>query len=196
MPWGPDESARARRQVRIWSDVDRRVDVARRMYAWRLGEVLPVRDMDSLRGIEGARVKKSYQLMAERHGIPWTGRRYDRANPAGADIPNQCINHASTALEAVALVAVAVSGAIPQLGFIHEDSGVAFPLDISDLFRESIMLPIAFGAARRILSGEKDDLEREIRYEAAVVFRREQVVARMIDRVKDILDADDRVSHE
>jgi len=35
----------------------------------------------------GIWVKKSYQLLAERHRIPWQGRRYDRDDPLAADLP-------------------------------------------------------------------------------------------------------------
>lgn len=61
--------------------------VARRMYALRLGEVLPHRDIAVLRGIEGARMKETYRIAAERAGIRWSGRRYDRQNPLAADAP-------------------------------------------------------------------------------------------------------------
>jgi len=150
MPFGPDDSARARRQVAAWSSDAQRTSIVRRMYAFRMGEVLPVADLAALRGIEGARVKKAYVNMAQQYGVEWHGRRYDRQNPTAADIPNQCINHAATAIEAAAMVAVSVTGTIPQLGFIHEDSGIAFALDIADLFREKVTLPVAFGAARQV----------------------------------------------
>ncbi|MBL8787546.1 MAG: type I-E CRISPR-associated endonuclease Cas1, partial [Deltaproteobacteria bacterium] len=126
LPAGPDQSARARRQARAWADPERRVFIARRMYAWRLGEVLPVEDIAALRGIEGARMKETYRQVARDFGVPWAGRRYDRDNPEAADVANQAINHAASAVEAAAAVAVAVTGAIRQLGFIHEDSGNAF----------------------------------------------------------------------
>ncbi len=107
------------------------------MYALRLGEVLPHRDLDTLRGIEGARVKRTYRLMAERYGIDWKGRHYDRSNPNVTDIPNQAINHAATAVQATAAIAVQAIAAIPQLGFILEDSGQSFVLDIAGLYRDS-----------------------------------------------------------
>ena len=47
------------------------------VHAWRLGEVLPHRDIAVLRGIEGARVKEVYRLTAERLDVRWAGRRYD-----------------------------------------------------------------------------------------------------------------------
>jgi CRISPR-associated protein Cas1 len=62
-PLLPDASELARRQARAWADPEVRLSIARRMYAWRLGEVLPARDLDVLRGIEGARMKESYKLL-------------------------------------------------------------------------------------------------------------------------------------
>ncbi len=91
-PMMPDRSDTARRQAELWGSPRRRISVARRMYALRLGEVLPHRDLDTLRGIEGSRVKATYRLMAEKFGIQWNGRRFDRANPEGDDLPNQAID--------------------------------------------------------------------------------------------------------
>lgn len=192
LPSGPDSSRRARRQVELWADPAARTRVVRRMYAWRLGEVLPASDLDSLRGIEGSRVKAAYRHAAEQFGIPWRGRRYDRNDPEGADVANQAINHASVAVQAVALVAVAITGTIPQLGFIHEDSGNAFALDIADLYRESVLLPVAFGAARDVRRlGPEENVERTVRRLAGKTFRSENLVGKMIDRIKDLFDADD-----
>jgi CRISPR-associated protein Cas1 len=190
MPRGPDESARARRQAELWSDPAKRAHVARRMYAWRLGEVVPSTDIAVLRGIEGARTKEIYRRLAEAYGMTWAGRRYDRANPDANDEPNSAINHAATAVYALAMVAVAVTGAIPQLGFIHEDSGQAFGLDIADLFRDSVTVPVAFAAVRERRRDET--MDRAVRRIAGTQFRRKAVVAEMIDKIKDLLDGDDR----
>lgn len=190
MPFGPDRSARARRQALLWASKDDRVAIVRRMYAWRLGDVLPVTDLTALRGIEGAKVKRSYELMAQRYGLVWRGRRYDRDDPEADDLPNTALNHASAALRAAAMVAVAISGAIPQLGFIHEDSGIAFALDIADLFRESVMLPIAFGAVAQ--SHEQGfNLEQTVRRSAALEFRKTKLIPQMVDRIKALFDVND-----
>jgi CRISPR-associated protein Cas1 len=156
-----------------------------------LDEVLPATDLDALRGIEGARMKETYRRVASQFGIEWRGRRYDRAAPSDADVANQAINHAASAVEGAALTAVAATGALPQLGFIHEDSGNAFALDVADLFRDEILLPIAFGAARKVLRDKQGPVERVVRQLAGETFRRERVVSRMIDRIKELLDADD-----
>lgn len=186
-PLLPDRSDVARRQAELWGNPRRRISVARHMYALRLGEVLPHRDLDTLRGIEGARVKAIYRLMAEKYGIEWEGRRYDRSNPNAADIANQAINHAATAVQGAAAIAVQSLAAIPQLGFIHEDSGQAFVLDIADLFRDSITLQIAFAAARKSINGDETTIDRLVRREASTVFRKQDVIPAMIDKIKLVL---------
>lgn len=185
-PMMPDRSDVARRQAELWGSERRRISVARHMYALRLGEVLPHRDLDTLRGIEGSRVKTMYRVMAEKYGIRWKGRRYDRQNPNATDLPNQAINHAATAVQGAAAIAVQSLAAIPQLGFIHEDSGQAFVLDIADLYRDSITLAIAFAAASQA-EKSPDTIDRLVRREAATVFRKQNVIPSMIDSIKTIL---------
>jgi CRISPR-associated protein Cas1 len=181
----PDSSALGRAQVRAWADAKgARMAVARRMYAWRLGEVLPHRDIAVLRGIEGARVKEMYRLTSERMGIRWQGRRYDRQSPLAADAPNQAINHAASAVEAAAAIAVAATATIPQLGFIHEDSGQSFILDIADLYRDSVTVPCAFKAVLAVQKRASESLERQTRRITGERLRRDQVVPGMIDRIK------------
>lgn len=186
-PLLPDRSDVARRQAELWGSPRRRISVARQMYALRLGEVLPHRDLDTLRGIEGARVKAIYRLMADKYAIPWEGRHYDRNNPGAADIANQGINHAATAVQGAAAIAVQALAAIPQLGFIHEDSGQAFVLDIADLFRDTITLQIAFTAAKKSINGDETTIDRLVRREASTVFRKQDVIASMIDKIKLVL---------
>jgi CRISPR-associated protein Cas1 len=189
-PLGPDRSDVARRQAAAWAGKSERLQIARRMYAWRLGEVLPARTIEIMRGIEGARVKELYKIIAQRFGVEWRGRHYDRADPNAADPPNQAINHASTAVQAAAAIAVAALSALPQLGFIHEDSDQAFVLDIADLFRETVTLPIAFAAVK-----ESDKtgqlLERCVRRGAGRAFRQQEVIPSMIDRIKNLFEVSD-----
>lgn len=190
-PMGQGRSEVARAHAQLWADPESRLQIARRMYAIRFGEVLPHKDIAVLRGIEGSRVKEVYKIVAQQHGIPWKGRRYDRENPTSADIPNQAINHAATFVEAAADVAVAAVGALPPLGFIHEDSSNAFTLDIADLWRAEVTVPLAFSVSARVLKNSELSLEREIRFEAAVWFKRRKLIPAMIDRIKELLRVDD-----
>ncbi len=193
-PLLPDFSHLARAQARLWADTRRgRPRVARRMYALRLGEVLPHRDIAVLRGIEGARMRETYRIAAERAGITWRGRRYDRRNPTAADLPNQALNHAASALEAAAAIAVAATATIPQLGFIHEDSGQSFVLDVADLMRDAVTIPCAFKAASIAAKRPAENVERLTRRLTGERLRRDDVIPLLIDRIKIVLADEDEL---
>jgi CRISP-associated protein Cas1 len=188
MPFGADSSRLARLQVTAWANPVVRTQLARRMYAIRLRELLPSEDLAALRGIEGARVKTLYRRLAEMHGVAWEGRRYNRNDPDSTDDVNQAVNHATTAVLAAAKVAVAVTSTIPQLGFIHEDSAQAFTLDIADLFREEIAIDTAFAAVKQFQEDPSIPLENRVRRMVGATMREKKVVPDMIDRIKDLFD--------
>ena len=183
-----DRSGLARRQARAWADTDTRLHIARRMYAWRMGEVLPHSDIAVLRGIEGARMKETYRLMAMQIGVDWRGRRYDRARPTENDPPNQALNHAVSAVEAAAAIAVSATSTLPQLGFIHEDSGQSFVLDIADLFRDSVTIPVAFRSAKKVMGEAGGNIERVTRRECGRTLSRERTIHKMIERIKALFE--------
>ncbi len=191
-PMGRMRSDIARIHAQLWAHAAKRLDVARRLYAWRFGRILPHKDIEILRGIEGSRIKEAYKLAALKYGVSWKGRHYDRDNPTAADLPNQAINHAATFVEAAADIAVAAVGALPPLGFVHEDSSNAFVLDIADLYRVDVTLPLAFGSVHEFQSGKADSLEREIRKRAAKLFRQQKLIAKMIDQIKELFGVNDR----
>ena len=194
-PMGQGRSHVARAHAQLWADSDSRLTTARKMYAIRFGAILPHRDIAVLRGIEGGRMKESYKILADRFRIPWHGRIYDRAKPEDADVPNQALNHAATFVESAADVALAAVGALPPLGFIHEESSNAFTLDIADLFRVELTIPIAFKIARKVMDQGSLILERELRREAAMEFRKAKVIPHMIDHIKELLGVDDSHGH-
>ena len=187
-PIMPDSSAMARRQVTLWSDLRRgRMLVARRMYARRLGVIMPHRDITVLRGIEGSRVRALYGQLAAKYGVEWHGRNYDRANPTATDDINQAINHAASAVEGAAAIAVTATATIPQLGFIHEDSGQSWVLDIADLYRDSVTLPCAFRAMEVIRKRPDESIERIVRKLTGAAMRKEKLIPSMIDAIKALL---------
>lgn len=189
MPFGADDSALARRQAMAWADaLGKRLDIARRMYAWRLGEILPSTEISVLRGVEGARAREMYQKLSQQYGIAWHGRHYDRGNPESADLPNQAINHAATAVEAAAMIAVAATSALPQLGFIHEDSSISFVLDIADLFRDEVTIPVAFASVREREKKPGQTIEAVTRRLAGRALQKKDVVPRMIDKIKELFE--------
>lgn len=81
--YSPDQpgGARADRllyQAKLALDEILRLKVVRKMYAMRFGEEPPARrSVEQLRGIEGARVRETYKLIAKRYGVEWKARNYD-----------------------------------------------------------------------------------------------------------------------
>src|SRR5215472_1972056 len=96
---GGARSDRLLYQARLALDDDARLKVVRKMYAMRFGEPAPERrSIEQLRGIEGARVRRLYELLAQEHGICWRRRDYDPTNWSAADVPNQCLSSATSCL--------------------------------------------------------------------------------------------------
>ena len=129
-----------------------------------------------------------YANLADRYGGTWLGRRYDRANPSATEPPNQALNHASSAVEAAAAIAVAATATIPQLGFVHEDPGQSFVLDIADLFHDTVTIPCAFRAAAGVAKRPHENLERTVRRLTGETLRREKTIDKMIGRIKALFE--------
>ena len=106
--------------------------------------------------------------------------------PGAADLPNQALNHASSAMEGAAAIAVAATATIPQLGFIHEDPGQSFVLDIADLYRDTVTIPCAFRAAKRVNEQPAENVERVTRRLTGRELARERIIPAMIERIKSL----------
>jgi CRISPR-associated protein Cas1 len=130
-------------------------------------------------------VKRAYAIIAQRIGIDWNGRNYDRARPEVADQPNQAINHAVTALESCVSIAVQATATLPPLGFLHEDSGKSFILDLCDLYRTTVTVPIAFSAVKN--TDGTDSLDRRVRLAVSRHIRSTGFVDTVIDDIKELL---------
>jgi CRISPR-associated protein Cas1 len=77
-------------QAKLALDESLRLKVVRKMFELRFGEPAPERrSIDQLRGIEGARVRKTYELLAKQYAIEWRGRRYDPKDWQAGDVINQ-----------------------------------------------------------------------------------------------------------
>jgi len=96
---GQPGGARADRllyQAKLALDDELRLKVVRKMYELRFGEAPPQkRSIEQLRGIEGARVKKTYELLAKQYRVKWKGRRYNPKDWQQGDIANQCLSAAT-----------------------------------------------------------------------------------------------------
>ena len=89
-------------------------------------------------------------------------------------------------MEGAAAIAVAATATIPQLGFIHEDPGQSFVLDIADLYRDTVTIPCAFRAAKRVNEQPAENVERVTRRLTGRELARERIIPAMIERIKSL----------
>ena len=131
---GGARSDRLLYQAKLALDDNLRLKVVRKMYELRFGEVPPTRrSVEQLRGIEGARVRKTYELLAKRYGVKWKGRRYDPKDWEKGDVSNRCISAATACLYGITEAAVLAAGYAPAVGFIHTGKPLSFVYDIADI---------------------------------------------------------------
>jgi CRISPR-associated protein Cas1 len=186
---GQPGGARADRllyQAKLALDDVARLKVVRKMYELRFGEKSPDRrSVEQLRGIEGARVRKLYELLAQRSGLKWDRRHYDPDNWDGGDVLNKCVSAANACLYGITEAAVLAAGYAPAIGFIHTGKPLSFVYDIADLYKFDTVVPIAFQIAAR----KPPEPERAVRLACRDVFRREKVLERIIPSIEEVLSA-------
>ena len=186
---GQPGGARADRllyQARLALDDELRLKVVRKMYEVRFGEPAPARrSVDQLRGIEGARVRAIYKVLAQQYKVNWQSRNYDRDQWDAADIPNRCLSAATACLYGITEAAVLAAGYVPAVGFIHTGKPLSFVYDIADLFKFDTVVPLAF----RIAAKAPANPEREVRIACRELFRSEKLLARIIPLIEEVLAA-------
>lgn len=186
---GQPGGARADRllyQARLALEDEARLRVVRKMYALRFKEEPPSRrSVEQLRGIEGARVRKMYDLLAARHGVSWDRRNYDYSRWESGDIPNRCLSAATACLYGVTEAAILAAGYAPAVGFIHTGKPQSFVYDIADVFKFETVVPVAF----RIAAGSPADPERAVRIACRDSFRQTRLLHRIIPTIEEILAA-------
>ncbi|MET9105643.1 type I-E CRISPR-associated endonuclease Cas1e [Streptomyces zhihengii] len=133
-------------QVACWSDPDRRLDIAIRMYQMRFHDAdLPTTiTLDQLRGMEGQRMKALYKILADQHGIGRFRRNYRPDQWQAQDPVNLALSSANTCLYGIIHAALLALGLSPALGFVHAGTQHAFVYDIADLYKADTTLPLAF----------------------------------------------------
>jgi len=186
---GQPGGARADRllyQASLALDEAARLKVVRKMYALRFKEEPPAhRSVAQLRGIEGARVRKMYELIAQKHKVDWIWRNYDYTKWESGDIPNRCLSAATACLYGIAEAAILAAGYAPAVGFIHTGKPQSFVYDIADIFKFETVVPVAF----RIAATKPANPERAVRIDCRDFFRQTRILHRIIPTIEEVLAA-------
>ena len=186
---GQPGGARADRllyQAKLALDDDARLKVVRKMYAMRFKEEPPERrSVEQLRGIEGVRVRKMYDLLAKQYRVEWKRRDYDYTEWGSGDVPNRCLSSATACLYGICEAAILAAGYAPAVGFIHTGKAQSFVYDIADIFKFETVVPVAF----RVAAKKPIEPEREVRLACRDAFRQTRLLGRIIPTIEEILAA-------
>ncbi|MFD3680384.1 type I-E CRISPR-associated endonuclease Cas1e [Streptomyces sp. NPDC058613] len=170
------------RQVHAYSDPQQRLTTAIRMYRMRFDdEVPPNATLETLRGMEGQRMKAFYQLLTRQHGIGRFRRNYDPKQWHDQDPVNLALSAGNTCLYGIVHAALLALGCSPALGFVHTGKQHSFVYDIADLYKTETTLPIAFSLHA------SEDPERDARRKFRDGLRLLKLLPRIIRDVQGLL---------
>ncbi|SBS27659.1 CRISPR-associated endonuclease Cas1 [Marinomonas aquimarina] len=183
---GGARSDRLLYQAKLALDENLRLKVVRKMFELRFGEAPPSRrSVEQLRGIEGARVRETYKLLAKQYGVNWQGRRYDPKDWSKGDTVNQCISAATSCLYGITEAAVLAAGYAPAIGFVHTGKPLSFVYDIADIIKFDSVVPKAF----EIASKGTYQPDKDVRIACRDIFRSSKVLDRLIPLIEEVLSA-------
>lgn len=183
---GGARSDRLLYQAKLALDDTLRLKVVRKMYELRFGEPAPERrSIEQLRGIEGARVRATYKVLAQRYGVKWQGRQYDPTKWDKSDVTNRCLSAATSCLYGITEAAILAAGYAPAVGFIHTGKPQSFVYDIADIFKFDTVVPAAF----KIAAKPQREPERAVRLLCRDIFRETKTLKKIIPLIEEVLAA-------
>lgn len=122
-------------------------------------------------------MKRAYQDAALKEGLEWKGRLYTRSKGDVTDVLNKCLSVAASCLYGICHAALVAVGFSPALGFVHTGDMRAFVLDIADLYRESVTIPVSFAVASHC---NQETAEKETRKACREAFVQQQLLSRVL----------------
>jgi len=175
-------------QAKLVSDDARRLEVVYRMYSKRFpGADLAGKSIEQVRGMEGSRVRKTYEELAAKFGLKWDGRKYDQGEWDAASPANRALSAANSCLYGVCHAAIVSAGYSAGLGFIHTGKMLSFVYDIADLYKTALTVPLAFRQA----ATDRNELERKVRIACRQAFFEFKLMQKILPDIAEVLDAGD-----
>ena len=162
------------------------MEAVRRMYALRFPKInTKSLALQQIRGMEGIRVRKAYELAAKTTGLTWNKRTYKGNDWDASDPINQALSEANALLYGLCHAAIVSLGYSPGLGFVHTGKQLSFVYDIADLYKAETTIPTAFQSVKK-----GGDVSRNIRIGCRDAFARVRLLSRIADDIAFILRAE------
>ena len=140
-----------RYQMELACSPSHRIEVARRMFSHRFpNEDISKKNLKELMGMEGKRVKASYEAMALKYQVGWTGRSFIPGKFQMSTLTNQILTVCNAAMYGIVSAVIHSLGYSPHIGFVHTGSPLPFVYDIADLYKDEISIDLAFSLTKRL----------------------------------------------
>ena len=175
-------------QAKIVSQEHLRLNAAKTMYGWRFDDDVSSMTMAQLRAIEGRRMLDLYKNLAKENHIEWSGRRAQFDIQLDDDKINYCLTIGNQILYAVHLAIILGIGLAPGLGIVHNGKDNSFVFDISDLYKATTSIPIAFEVGSNPFISDAD-ADKEVRLRMRGVIRNQNILKDSIEKIFTILNA-------
>ncbi len=146
-------------QMLLSSDSKKALIIARKMFMKRFpNEEVKNKTLSELMGMEGLRVKKLYEQMADTYKVGWKGRAYTPGKFDFSDITNKILTSSNAALYAIITSVVYSMGYSPHIGFIHSGSPLPFVYDIADFYKDNICIDLSFSLTLEMAGNYNKDM--------------------------------------
>ena len=172
-------------QAKACMDEALHMQAVRRMYAIRFPNVKTDHmTLQQIRGMEGIRVRKAYELASRMTGVKWNKRSYKNQDWDMADPVNQALSEANAMLYGLCHAAIVSLGYSPGLGFVHTGKQLSFVYDIADLYKAETTIPAAFETVQH-----HDKSSKEIRLRCRKYFSNTHILSRIAQDIAWILQS-------
>ena len=179
------------RQAKACMEEEEHLNVAKRMYQIRFSHTkTDGLSLQQLRGMEGIRVRKAYELAAKSAGVTWHKRTYKTDDWDTTDRINKALSEANALLYGLCHAAIVSLGYSPGLGFVHTGKQLSFVYDIADLYKVETTIPAAFSAVKETVR-LTDDLGRAVRVQCRTAFANARLLSRIPKDIAWILQGEE-----
>ncbi|WP_217533667.1 type I-E CRISPR-associated endonuclease Cas1e [Vibrio metschnikovii] len=166
-----------KKQMLLAASEESALKVARMMFTKRFPDAdLEDKNLKSMMGMEGNRVKALYQQKAEQYGVGWRGRQFTPGKFSLSDLTNQIMTASNAALYGILCSAIHSMGYSPHIGFIHSGSPLPFVYDMADLYKEHLCIDLAFSLTR-YMAGHYD------KHKVSDAFRKRVISMNLLQQV-------------
>lgn len=171
------------RQCANFASHEKRIVIAKRLFREMFDEAPPQQcSLEALRGIEGGKVKAIYAALAERHHVPWGGRK--TSDFRNADPLNRAISTATAALYGLCEAVILALGYSPAVGFVHSGDRRSFVFDLADTVKFRTVVPLAFSLVEESAS----DVEGRTRRACRDLFMEKKLADELIVILEKVFD--------